>query len=294
MPKYMTWIDKGNVSAERVLPLFAILVRQARLQQTMTYGDVAEELGVHHRGVDKIAWYLGLTLNALGKTRDWRSSPPPQLQALIVNKVTRIPGHGIDGFMWDSWKRAKTIDRKRAILKAVLVELAQYPYWADVAEALGADEVPADLSDLSDLVDAAKNAKKRGGEGPEHKALKKHVAANPALLGLSAAHPPGKTERPLASGDRVDVVFRHKRSVLAVEVKPASATDGDMARGVFQCIKYRHVLEAQSGLAKKPYAVDTRLVLGRSAPAGIKVLAASLGVAIIDTIRVQADISPIG
>jgi len=282
MPKYLSWIEKGNVSAERVLPLFAILVRQAGLQQPMTYGEVADELGVHHRGIDKIAWYLGLTLDALGKTRDWRSCPPPQLQALIVNKTTRIPGDGIDGFMSDSWKKAKTIDRKRAILKAVFVELAQYKYWIDVADAIGADGAPADLSDL---VDAATNAKKRGGEGPEHKALKEHIAANPVLVGLSAGHPAGRTERPLASGDRVDVVFRHKRKVLAVEVKPAGASDGDMARGVFQCIKYRHVLEAQSGLAKKPYAVDTVLVIGKLAPAKIKVLAASLGVTIVDTIR---------
>lgn len=283
MPKYLTWIEKGNVSAERIRPLFAILVRQARLQQPMTYGEVAEELGVHHRGIDKIAWYLGLTLDALGKTRDWRATPPPQLQALIVNKFTRIPGNGIDGFMSDSWKKARTIDRKRAILKAVHVELAQYKYWTDVADAIGADEAPADLSDL---VDAAKNAQKRGGEGPEHKALKEYVAANPALLGLVVGHPVGKTEHPLASGDRVDVVFKHRRKVLAVEVKPAGASDGDMARGVFQCVKYRHVLAAQSGLAKKPYAVDTRLILGKVAPAKIKALAVSLGVTIIDTIRV--------
>lgn len=283
MTKYLTWIKKRNVSAERIQPLFAILVRQARLQQPMTYGQAAEELGVHHRGIDKIAWYLGLTLDALGKTRDWRATPPPQLQALIVNKFTRIPGDGIDGFMSHSWKKAKTIDRKRAILKAVYVELAQYKYWSDVGDAIGAEDAQADLSDL---VDAAKNATKRGGEGPEHKALKEHVAANPALLGLSARHPAGGTEHPLASGDRVDVVFKHKRKVLAVEVKPAGSSDGDMARGVFQCVKYRHVLQAQSGLAKKPFTVDTRLVLGKAAPARVKALAASLDVTIIDTIRV--------
>ena len=45
------------------------------------------------------------------------------------------------------------------------------------------------------------------------------------------------------SGDKVDVYF--EKAAVAVEVKTANAQSQEIRRGIFQCIKYRAVLQAE-------------------------------------------------
>ena len=54
-----------------------------------------------------------------------------------------------------------------------------------------------------------------------------------------------KTEVDLLSGDRVDVVYRTPDEVVAIEVKSRISDWDDFRRGVYQCVKYRAVMEAQ-------------------------------------------------
>ncbi len=52
-------------------------------------------------------------------------------------------------------------------------------------------------------------------------------------------------EHILPSGDRLDVYFECiDGSRVAVEVKPSISDDSDITRGIFQCIKYKAILEA--------------------------------------------------
>ena len=62
---------------------------------------------------------------------------------------------------------------------------------------------------------------------------------DPAYTGFGT-----ETEFVLASADRVDVVFRGLQETVAIEVKSIDSNEADLRRGVFQCIKYRAVLEA--------------------------------------------------
>jgi hypothetical protein len=276
------WWDDGSKTSVWAKMMLPILVRQARSQQPLTYGAMAHEVGMsHHRPVQRAAGHIAYALEEIASLRGWRRRPPPKLQSLIINKSTGLPGHGVNGFMSHQYREAKTKRQRAAALLTAHAEIYAYPYWPDVTRLLG---VETSLPSLQDLTAAATNARGRGGEGPEHKALKDHIAVNPIIVGLSAAHPPGKKEHRLPSGDQVDVVFEGMNGMMAVEVKSFRSGPDDIARGVYQCIKYRAVINAQSSIDDDPYDVSVMLVLGGPASQETLRLANTFGIPIKDNV----------
>ena len=84
------------------------------------------------------------------------------------------------------------------------------------------------------------------GEGQKHKDLKRLVARQPSLLGLSDVLW-RKVEFKLPSGDDVDVLFVLRTGeVVVVEVKAETSERNidDVRRGLFQCVKYQAVAKA--------------------------------------------------
>ena len=81
-----------------------------------------------------------------------------------------------------------------------------------------------------------------GPESEAHKSLKRKIAGDPAMVGVKTAEN-GEEEYLLLSGDKVDVYFA--KAAVAVEVKTANARFEEIQRGIFQCIKYRAVLQAE-------------------------------------------------
>jgi hypothetical protein len=51
----------------------------------------------------------------------------------------------------------------------------------------------------------------------------------------------------LTSDNRVDVVYHSAKESWAIEVKSSDSNHSDHERGVYQCVKYRAVMEAQDG-----------------------------------------------
>ena len=83
----------------------------------------------------------------------------------------------------------------------------------------------------------------------------------------------------LPSGDRIDVYFVRKNGDrVAVEVKPKSSPNEDMMRGIFQCVKYKAVMEAVRTVECGSFNVSTILVLGDSLSKQNKETASELGV----------------
>lgn len=286
MANIRAWLDKGDKSSARMVELLPILIRQARLEKPVTYGEVARELGVHHRAVHHIAGYIGYTLSAVADRRGWTRRCPPPLHALIVNDITGLPGRGIDGFLSDLYQSAETNPEKLAVLKAVYAQAHAYAHWPELCELL---EIPLDGDALADAVEKARQARGRGGEGPDHLALKTYVSENPHVAGLAPGSPNGTVEWPTASGDRIDIVFERRSLRLAVEVKPFHAPDGDMLRGVFQCLKYQAVLTAEAALADE--AVESRVLLVLGGPATDEVISVAnrLGIPLRDNVRFAGD-----
>lgn len=271
--------DKAyQVRARAALPLF---VRQAEAGAPIFYSDLAEELGMPNpRNLNYVLGSIGQSLELLSKT--WKSKVPP-IQCLVVNKNTGLPGEGIGGFLVKKEDFASLpLRQKRAIVEAELQHVFSYARWREVLEAL---ELEATTSDFTAFVRKAAGGVS-GGESEQHKTLKMYVAQNPKVVGLGANSSKGTTEYPLPSGDCLDVSFGGNKVWVAAEVKSSISTEGDIVRGLFQCVKYRAVMEAVLLSKSRPQNARAVLVLGSKLPSSLIPLRNMLGVEVVE------DVSP--
>jgi hypothetical protein len=123
-----------------------------------------------------------------------------------------------------------------------------------------------------------------GGESEDHKALKEYVARNPKAIGLNSNTQAGITEYPLPSGDSLDVSFNGKVVWVAAEVKSAISAEADIVRGLFQCVKYRAVMEAVLLTEARPQNARALLVLESAFPQSLIPLRNILGVEVVESI----------
>ena len=80
--------------AREALPL---LVRQAKAGEPITYESLAKKLSMPNaRNLNYPLGYIGTSLQRLGE--EWKQHIP-QIQTLVVNKNTRLPGLGIGEFL---------------------------------------------------------------------------------------------------------------------------------------------------------------------------------------------------
>lgn len=74
-------------------------------------------------------------------------------------------------------------------------------------------------------------------------------------------------EHVLLCGDRLDVFFLLKDDTqIAVEVKSSISHDADILRGIYQCVKYEAVLNAEQSVKGVHNTVKALLVLEREMP----------------------------
>jgi len=270
-------IDGEKLYQKRARAALPLLVRQARAGMPIFYSDLAAELDMSNpRNLNYVLGSIGQSMELL--TKSWKAKVPP-IQCLVVNRATGLPGEGIGWFLVkkDEFKTLP-LRQKRVIVNAELQHIFAYPKWAEVLKALALREVGADYS--KSVIAASGGF--GGGEGPEHLALKQFVANHPEIVGLSAKVLCGITEDALPSGDFLDVSFRSKKVWVAAEVKASISSRNDILRGLFQCVKYRAVMEAVQVVTERPQNSRAVLVLEGALPkdfVGIKNL---LGIEVIE------------
>ncbi|WP_082702668.1 hypothetical protein [Pseudacidovorax intermedius] len=262
--------------AKRALPL---LVRQAEAGQTVAYSDLADELEMPNaRNLNYVLGSIGETLEALSKS--WPQRIPP-IQCLVVNKETGLPGEGVGWFLVDKADYAKLpLAKKQAVIKAELSHISAYPHWHQVLAAFGLPPVSQDYGAL--LQQAA--AFRGGGESEDHRRLKEYVAQHPELVGLPSSSARGDTEHSLPSGDSLDVSFSHADEWVAVEVKSARSPIQDVVRGLYQCVKYRAVMEAVLAAQSRRASVRAVLLLESALPGTLVALRNTLGVQVLERV----------
>lgn len=119
----------------------------------------------------------------------------------------------------------------------------------------------------------------RGGpESQEHHALKTFVCNNPNEIGLRGAVVSARVEARLLSGDEMDVEFLIGAKRWGIEVKSIRSGDADLERGIYQCVKYRAVMVAESGFSSEDADCHVLLVAERKLPTALACLAKRLGV----------------
>ncbi|NCN83245.1 MAG: hypothetical protein GW909_00025 [Sphingomonadales bacterium] len=272
---------------QRARMALPVLVRQAGSEKPIYYENLAIELGMPNpRNLDWVLGSIGVSLNELASSKDWNEAIP-HIQSLVINQRQKLPGSGFEGFLAErvSEYTQLGLNEKRAYLRGYWLDIFAYPYWDDVLEAFGLENSSPQESEL--IEEAKHDAGAGGGEGPEHLALKHHVRDNPTLVGLPITFPVGTEEEPLPSGDRIDVLFKSAKLLLGVEVKSRISNDVDLIRGLFQCVKYRAVMDAERAFERQKFTVDAVLVVGRAFPEHLQPLKNSLGVRVFEVIEGQ-------
>lgn len=265
-----------QVYARAALPL---LVRQAQAGVPVCYSDLAEELGMPNpRNLNYVLGSIGQSLELLAK--EWKANVPP-LECIVVKKRSGLPGEGIGWFLEKKQDYgALPLRQKRALVEAALQHVFSYPRWEEVLKAFKLEQTTTDFTSI--ITKAAGGY--GGGESYAHKALKEYVARNPQSIGLKANTQQGDTEFPLPSGDSLDVSFNSKTVWVAAEVKSAVSPEADIVRGLFQCVKYRAVMEAVLLTENRPQNVRALLVLEKALPKKLIPLRNMLGVEVVDNI----------
>lgn len=264
---------------ERARKAFPFLVRQAKAGQTIYYSDLSREIGIKNpRNLNFILGSIGNTLIDLSKAT---KIDIPYLQCLVINKKHGLPGEGIGWFInpKDFAKLNKTQQQKEITVQ--LRRIFTFQDWDWVLNELGLE--PIELN-IKDELEEAKNFI-GGGESEMHRKFKEYISENPQLIGLDKKVAKGQTEYPLPSGDKIDVLFRYKNQSIGIEVKSKISNSADILRGIFQCVKYKILIEAEQIVNNRLPDSRVILVLQGSLPNHLIIVKNLLGIEVIDNIN---------
>ena len=259
--------------SEIVPYLPAILIQRAKAGRTITYAELADELydryGLEPKARKTLygppVGAVGFALKALGE--QWGVRIPP-LNVIVVRASDGLPGLGADDVAHYFFKdRGRGMAKNRvAYLKSATQAVFDYgKRWDRVARALDAEllDPAADSEDAGGDIPLPKLPKAYGLESKEHKALKAWVINNPKHFKAYGSFKSGRNEHCLSSGDRLDAYFDNGREYLAVEVKASHASDAELMRGVYQCVKYKAVRRAECIATRRAPLGDAVLVSTR-------------------------------
>ena len=272
------WGDK--LYHERARAALPLLVRQANAGEPITYESLAKELGMQNpRNLNCPLGCIGTSLRDLAD--QWQCDIP-LINTLVINKSKGLPGSGIGEFLYHSkidFVRLSSQER-RQLVKATQFKIYAYQQWDKVLHALGLEPAPSNAEALTEKAKGFKGS----GESEAHRLLKTYVCAHPELIGF--LHPCQATvERRLPSGDALDVSFESPRYWTAVEVKSVVSAEGDLERGLFQCVKYKAVMTAECAVQGKRKDVDALLVVEGKLPPDLLALANTLGIQFAEVSR---------
>lgn len=215
----------------RMIPILIGWAKRGYMQKT--YGDLIKALGyTRFSGIGNCLGKLQLVINKLCEVT---GENIPSLNALVNNK-DGLPSDGFS-FVLDGYDTLSDKDKKE-IARMYNETAISFQKWDWVLAQLGLK--PYFSKDDENAI-LSGNIHGYGGEHEEHKKLKQYIAANPKSIGIETDEQ-GETEFTLLSGDILDVYF--KKAHIAVEVKPSTSPDSDILRGIYQCIKYKAVLDA--------------------------------------------------
>ena len=255
-------------SQELVGQIIPILVCWAKYGLTnKTYGDLIHALG--YTRYSGIGDQLGNVETVMRELRKMTGEDVPTLNALV--KKNGIPSDGF-GFVYPNYN-GLTLSEKLVFVAGINEKALNYQKWDWVLDQLGLQ--PSKIITEQEL--EAISVHVGGGEGKEHKAIKEFVYKHPESLGVTGVTRK-ETEHPLPSGDRLDVYFETSDCRYAIEVKPSTSPDDDITRGIFQCVKYKAVMEAIRKIGYDKYAVSTLLVTASGLSERNKKLAEALNV----------------
>ena len=233
------------------------------------------------RNLNYVLGFIGEALVELG--HKWRIPVPP-IQCIVINKITGLPGEGFYDIFPEARKYKKSTNKeKKDIVKQYLRDVFYFDQWHEVLDEFGLAPYLKNFSIENSKIFGYGG----GGESKEHKEFKEFVSKNPQLIGLPIRISPGKIEFELPSTDAVDILFANGSELIGVEVKSRISDRNDIIRGIYQCIKYKALIEAMQIVKQIKPNAKTILVLENELPNELISLKNILGVEVIDSIIIS-------
>jgi hypothetical protein len=233
----------------------------------VTYGAIRDELQhqlkVRRIFPTQIGYVAGSLMNQILEIE-----PDAPLINVLITRPDGIPGGGAGEYLADryennsyrKWGNVPTREKLEVIARE-REKVFKYRKWGAINEELFGRNAESKIRFIkgSEVDGRSSNGMNHGGpaESDEHKKLKEWVASNPLKVGLAKSFEKGTTEAPLLSGDTIDVLFSDGNDHVVVEVKSCRSNDADLQRGIYQCVKYRAVKEAEHA----PNKVNVRALL---------------------------------
>lgn len=275
--------QKYQQRARLALPL---LVAQARARHTITYGQLARELNMpNHRNLNHVLGAIGEEIKELG--REWKDEIPA-LTCIVINKHDKLPQRGIQFHMSPEEFERLSQTRREEILHHLYQDIWDYERWDEVLLHFDLEPlIPAKSKHLQEIAKKAKYGR-GGGEGEDHRRLKEYIRANPSVLRLPKSLD-GKTEHCFPSSDEIDVMFDGGPTWIGVEVKGDRSDSADIMRGIFQCVKYKALIEATQRYAQVEIDCRVLLALGGKLPEEFNDLIGLFSIELFENIEVPAD-----
>ncbi len=285
-------MNKPNYTTASLQALIQHVFHSTDTLESITYGELAERIGRlnrhgvgHGHGMGKVLGDMGHRLQEVEKK--W-GKPIPHIQSLVVNKIGPLQGLPDDGIK-EFWKDYPSLTMEEKINK-VRIEHEKImrfgSHWNKVLSELKLPEIKTD----SEGNDSNCDHYGIGGESPQHVALKEYLRNHPELVGANVTDV-AIIEYPLPSLDEIDIVFKGSPRCIAVEVKSriSDRMRQDYERGIYQCVKYRAILEAMNKDERysMPEKIDAVLVLETALPAKLKSVANSLNIRVIENVCVE-------
>ena len=261
-------------TAKKALPY---LVRQAKAGQTIYYSDLAQELDVPNPR--NLNYVLGAIGNALINLTERTKIEIPAIQCIVINKKEGLPGEGIGWFISKTDFSKLNRTQKQKVVAAQLTQISAFQKWDWVLAELGLEQLKPNLDKV---INAAKAKRGSGGESEQHKKFKDFISKNPSAVGLKPNLDNGLQEYKLISADTIDVLFTDKDLKIAVEVKSLISDTSDILRGLFQCVKYKYLLEAEQAINNIIPNCKVILALEGQLPNDLKLIKNILGIEVIE------------
>ena len=281
----MDIIDKvisTEATRRNVRLMLPIMIHWAKTgQKEHTYDDLIHAIGKQR--FSGIGHALGGVQEVIDELNRKTNLAIPPLNSLCKKAETKAPAEGFE-CVRSKYNSLKD-NEKRDLVEGLDSKAINFPYWDRVLKELNLKEAAPFTEEQLKVI---KNPHcGRGGEGEEHKALKKYICQHPECLNYKDVVF-AETEHPLPSGDSLDVYFELSDGKhVAIEVKPSIAPDQDICRGVFQCVKYNAVMDALRKIECKGYEIEVLLVTAGKFSSQNKALAEELDVKYVEGFKYE-------
>jgi hypothetical protein len=267
---------------------FDYLLPVVQAGTTITYGEIAEKLAEDlHIDGKVFPVHVGHVVGTLMERILDIDNAAPLINVIVVRQGSDQPSSGADGFLRNRFHLGGTGPINGKEKRELVAEAAKAVY---ASKNLGQiyrrlfDQEPLEASPAS-LIEgseadgipssSSQSGQRFGGpaESEEHRKLKQYILRHPEKVGASEKPDDARKEFMLLSGDEVDVYIACGNTVRLVEVKSIRSSAPDLIRGVYQCIKYRAVFEAQRVETTPDIQIIATLVVETDPPLHIRDLA---------------------